>query len=213
MKPVRILNNYAGIGGNRKLWTNVQVTAVENNPEIAAIYKEYFPEDTVIIGDAHQYLLKHYKEFDLIWGSPPCQTNSRSRMWSSKGGGCAPKYPDMTLWQEIIFLREYCGDNIKWVLENVIPYYSPLVKPRVEIDRHLFWSNFTISWMEVQKEMSPTDVGYNTELYGFSMQGRKLKTRKDQILRNCVHPDVGLHVLNCAIAVPEKLYQQGLFNQ
>ena len=36
---MKILNLYAGIGGNRKLWNGVDVTAVENNKSIAAIYK------------------------------------------------------------------------------------------------------------------------------------------------------------------------------
>lgn len=50
---MKILNLYAGIGGNRKLWTDCEVTAVEYNEEIAGIYKEFFPRDTVVIGDAH----------------------------------------------------------------------------------------------------------------------------------------------------------------
>ena len=71
---LKVLNLYAGIGGNRKLWTNVDVTAIEINSEIAKIYQDFFPDDKVIIGDAHKYLLEHYKEFDFIWSSPPCPT-------------------------------------------------------------------------------------------------------------------------------------------
>ena len=77
----RILNLYAGIGGNRKLWTDCDVTAVEINPEIANIYQDLFPNDKVIIGDAHEYLINHFKEFDFIWASPPCPTHSRARFW------------------------------------------------------------------------------------------------------------------------------------
>ena len=36
------------------------------------------PDNTVIVADAHQYLLDHYSEFDFIWTSPPCQTHSRA---------------------------------------------------------------------------------------------------------------------------------------
>jgi hypothetical protein len=36
---LKVLNLYCGIGGNRKLWQNVDVTAVEYNEEIASIYK------------------------------------------------------------------------------------------------------------------------------------------------------------------------------
>ena len=51
---MKVLNLYAGLGGNRKLWENVEVTAVEMNEEIAGIYKEYFPQDVIIVGDAHK---------------------------------------------------------------------------------------------------------------------------------------------------------------
>lgn len=49
---VKILNLYAGIGGNRKLWDNCEVTAIEINPLIAKIYKDHFPDDEVIVTDA-----------------------------------------------------------------------------------------------------------------------------------------------------------------
>ena len=77
---MKILNLYVGIGGNRKLWGNEhQITAVEIDPKIAAIYQEFFPNDEVIVADAHEYLLKHYKEFDFIWSSPPCPSHSHIR--------------------------------------------------------------------------------------------------------------------------------------
>ena len=78
-KRLKVLNLYAGIGGNRKLWKDVDVTAVENNPEIAEVYKQFYPNDKVIIADAHQYLLEHFKEFNFIWSSPPCPTHSKLR--------------------------------------------------------------------------------------------------------------------------------------
>jgi DNA (cytosine-5)-methyltransferase 1 len=64
---MKILNLYAGIGGNRKLWEGHEITAVEINPKIAEVYKTLFPEDEVVVGDAHQYLLDHFREFDFIW--------------------------------------------------------------------------------------------------------------------------------------------------
>lgn len=76
---MKILNLYAGIGGNRKLLGGLEVTAIENDPKIAAIYKEFFPKDMVIVDDAHDYLLKHFQDFDFIWSSPPCPTHSRVR--------------------------------------------------------------------------------------------------------------------------------------
>jgi site-specific DNA-cytosine methylase len=61
---MKILNLYAGIGGNRKLWGDVEVVAVENNEKIAQIYQDFFPGDKVILGDAHKYL-EERKGFDL----------------------------------------------------------------------------------------------------------------------------------------------------
>ncbi len=68
---MEILNLYAGIGGNRKLWGDEHnVTAVEYREDIADVYRHYAPKDTVIVSDAHQYLLDNYKRFDFIWSSP-----------------------------------------------------------------------------------------------------------------------------------------------
>ena len=174
---MKILNLYAGIGGNRKLWGDEHdITAVELDPAIAAIYQELYPNDTVIVADAHQYLLEHHKEFDFIWSSPPCPTHSRARFWGwSKK---RPVYPDMTLYQEILFLKHHCKTS--WVVENVIPYYKPLIEG-LKLGRHLIWSNFDIE----QAEFVSSDI-------------RKLSgtSKKDRMLRNCVEPEIGLHILN-----------------
>src|SRR6185503_4564267 len=122
---LKVLNLYAGIGGNRKLWEDVEVTAVELREDIAEVYKHYFPGDKLIIADAHQYLLDHYTEFDFIWSSPPCQTHSRARMWRFKNNNkVEKKYPDMKLYQEILWLKHYFKG--KWLVENVNPFYEPL---------------------------------------------------------------------------------------
>ena len=155
---MKILNLYAGIGGNRKLWGNEhEITAVEIDPNIAKIYKDFFPNDKVIVTDAHQYLLDHYKEFDFIWSSPPCPSHSRARYWGSKGGQCEPIYPDMTLYQEIIFLQNWYSG--KYVVENVIPYYQPLIQAQ-ERGRHLYWCNFVLP-KELSKRTVQISAGSN----------------------------------------------------
>jgi DNA (cytosine-5)-methyltransferase 1 len=177
---MKILNLYAGIGGNRKLWKGHEITAVENDPEIAKIYQDLFPEDKVIVGDAHQYLLEHYGEFDLIWSSPPCPTHSRARFWGwSKK---RPVYPDMALYQEILFLKHHCKTN--WVVENVIPYYKPLIEP-IKLGRHCLWTNFPVP----KQDFKSSDI-------------RKLSgtSKRDKLLRNCVEPEIGLHLLVSAEA-------------
>ncbi len=112
---MKILNLYAGIGGNRKLWGNDhEITAVENNPKIAKIYKEFFPKDKVIVGEAHQYLLDHFKEFDFIWSSPPCPSHSHIRKELAVGTGQSkPIYPDMKLYEEILFLQHYYSGKVE----------------------------------------------------------------------------------------------------
>ena len=195
---MKILNLYAGIGGNRKLWTkentglDLEITAVELNPNIAEIYKDFFPDDKVIVADAHQYLLEHYKEFDFIWSSPPCPTHSRI----NTDGQRDMRYPDMTLYQQIIAL----GNNWfkgRWVVENVIPYYRPLIAPTIELDRHLFWSNFRVWGNSFAKEKP---IAYQTGTngrFGFNLKGIDVGGEdKRQILRNLVNPEVALHILN-----------------
>ena len=143
----KILNLYACLGGNRSKWNEVadiEVTAVELDQEAARLYKERFPNDIVIVADAHQYLLDHYKDFDFIWSSPPCPTHSRARYWSSSNYDTTTEvvYPDMKLYQEIIFLQHYYRTG-KWCVENVIPYYEPLI-PAQQRGRHLYWTNFNL---------------------------------------------------------------------
>ena len=56
---MNILNVYSGLGVNRREWVGHNVTSVEISEEIAKVYKDLYPNDTLIIGDAHDYLLKH----------------------------------------------------------------------------------------------------------------------------------------------------------
>lgn len=198
MKKYKVLNLYAGIGGNRKLWTDCEVTAVELNPEIAAIYQDFFPDDKVIIADAHQYLLDHFKEFDFIWSSRPCQSHSRARYWSSKGNESVKEiYPDLKLYEEIIFLNNYFAG--KWVAENVVPYYEPLIKPSIKIGRHLFWTNFQINKSKFKDaDIKHGNINEWQELHGLNISEYKINNRKDQILRNCVNPELGLSIFNRA---------------
>ncbi len=194
---MRVLNLYAGIGGNRKLWENVEVTAVEFNPDIAAVYRKHFPGDTVIVGDAHAFLLENYKNFDFIWSSRPCQTHSRARMWASKGGKYAAKYPDLDLYQEIVFLEHFFDGN--WVVENVIPYYEPLISPTVKIGRHFIWSNMVIPTMyNSAKAVNVFDVLATTVNYGFDISKEKMNCRKVQVIRNMVSPEIGQHLISQA---------------
>ena len=205
---MKILNLYAGIGGNRKLWGNEHdITAVEFNKDIAAVYKDLYPHDNVIVGDAHEYLLRNYKEFDFIWASPPCQSHSRIINSQYTRENYNPKYPDMKLYQEIIFLQRHLQKL--FVVENVMPYYKPLIKPSVELHRHLFWANFNIPDENFEDKTIIKFVKGTQGLYGINLQKYKINNKR-QILRNMVNPEVGLYILERALEKKITI-QQGLF--
>jgi len=195
-RMIKVLNLYAGIGGNRKLWKDVEVTAIENNKEIAKIYQDFFPKDKVIIADAHEYLLKHFKEFDFIWSSPPCPSHSDIRRCGVHRGQNDAIYPDMKLYQEIILLKHFAPKNCRWVVENVVGYYKPLIKP-FEAHRHFFWSNFIISDFKTSNKRRHNDIIGSKEVYGFNISKESVENKR-KILRNMVDPEIGLHVFNCA---------------
>jgi len=201
---MNILNLYAGIGGNRKLWGDGHnITSVEYREDIATVYKHYFPKDTVIIADAHRYLLDHFSEFDFIWSAPPCPTHSRARYWglSAEKNNYLPVFPDMTLYQEILFIKHHF--NGKYVIENVIPYYTPLIPADVKIGRHLFWANFPINQIET-KEFKKDSLNEMYHETGFNLHKYNLKD-KIKVLRNCVQPDLGLHILETAQGIIRKI--------
>jgi len=193
---MKILNLYAGIGGNRKLWGDEHsITAIENNPQIAKIYQDFFPKDKVIVTDAHQYLLEHFKEFEFIWSSPPCPSHSRIR--NIAGVGCGqnePIYPDLKLYEEIIFLKQIANSSgtvfkgNKYCVENVISYYEPLIRPQ-EVARHYFWANFRIRPYRVKTRGHMENNKILAEIKGFGINDKTL-------LRNCTEPELGLHILN-----------------
>ena len=193
---MKVLNLYAGIGGNRKLWEDVEVTAVENNPQIAVIYQDYYPDDKVIVEEAHEYLLEHYKEFDFIWSSPPCPTHSDIRRCSVHAGKIFAVYPDMQLYEEIIFLKHFAPLQSTWVVENVKGYYEPLIKPHFA-GRHYFWSNFHITSFGKESQVIHNEIVGTDVIYGFDLNKYDFEDKR-KLLRNCVNPKLGLHVFNCA---------------
>lgn len=103
----------------------------------------------------------------------------------------------MQLYEEIIFLKHmYDGD---WVVENVIPYYKPLIPPTVVLDRHCIWSNKPIEEKEFTRGYSidltrqlgskhTLAAAYNIKLPDGTKNQRKL-------LRNMVLPEMGDYIL------------------
>jgi DNA (cytosine-5)-methyltransferase 1 len=203
---MKILNLYACLGGNRYKWdevANIEVTAVELDEEAAKLYKNRFPNDKVIIADAHQYLLNHYQKFDFIWSSPPCPTHSKSRFARHKT--TLVSYPDLKLYEEIIFLKHYFKG--KFCVENVIPFYEPLI-PALKRGRHLYWTNFNLPYdlgerqnniMEGKNEVKKWCIFHEYDFYQY-----KGKQRIDKMARNLVDFEAGKTILSTAIGVYKK---------
>lgn len=197
----RVLNLYAGLGGNRKLWKNCHVTAVESNPKIAAVYKRLHPEDEVIIGDAHQFLKDNYKEFDFGWSSPPCQKHTKMMKFTRHD---VADFPDLKLYEEIIFFQHFFRGG--WCVENVVPYYDPLIEPTKRVGRHLFWSSLNLDHIQDIKRpkgfINKATVAGKKELMdwlGIHYEENIYYGKSHcpaQILRNCVHPDLGIQIWN-----------------
>lgn len=193
---MKILNLFAGIGGNRKLWQGHDVTSVEYDPKIAAIYADLYPNDELIVGDAHAYLLENYDKYDFIWSSPPCQSHSSFRFnIQVRYRGTKPAYPDMRLYEEILFLKHHYKGL--WLVENVVPYYEPMLDPQKR-NRHLYWANFELPELTKQNDnIRGNQIADLEQLHGFDLSPYKLPNKR-QVLRNCVNPLTGLEILNAA---------------
>ena len=206
---MRILNLYACLGGNRYKWDEVaeiEVTAVELDTELARMYQERFPNDTVIVSDAHQYLLDHYQEFDFIWSSPPCPTHSRARYWGIGANGKNPVYPDMKLYQEILFIKHHFKG--KYCIENVIPYYEPLI-PAIKKGRHLYWTNFLLpnklsNRKTFSSDKSKDEVKNLCKFHDFDFYKYKGSQRMDKVARNLVDYEAGRTLLETALGIIRK---------
>ncbi|MDR1504462.1 MAG: DNA cytosine methyltransferase [Prevotella sp.] len=213
---MKILNLYSGIGGNRKLWGNDhEITVVKYDERIACIYQDLWPDDTVIVGDAHQYLLDHHKEYEdgFIWASPPCPTHSRVNYFLYSHGKI--RYPDMALYQEIIFLQQFFKGL--YCVENVQSYYVPLIHPQVS-GRHYFWANFYIPPLPHRLKI----VGMNSrsknkeDIPSYQLEKENMKKlrfpdlkkykypEKKKLLRNCVDPLIGKSILDKVLEIKKK---------
>jgi len=203
---IKVLNLYACLGGNRYKWdevANIEVTAVEWDEELAKLYQERFPNDTVIVADAHQYLLDHYKEFDFIWSSPPCPSHSRARF--ARKNTTIAIYPDLKLYEEIIFLDNYFDG--KYCVENVIPYYDPLISAKKR-GRHLYWSNFNLPSDLNERSSSimesKDEVNKWCEFHDYDFRQYKGTQRLDKIARNLVDYEAGKTIFETYLGIEKK---------
>ena len=210
MEKYKILNLYACLGGNRYKWDevadNLEITAVELDPELARMYQKRFPNDTVIVADAHQYLLDHYKEFDFIWSSPPCPTHSKVRITQKNTPNFKAVFPDMKLYSEIIFLDNYFEG--KYVVENVTPYYEPLVLAKKR-GRHLYWTNFNLPNNLNERELGKGKMCgqvneervFLEKFHEIDLSSYKGKQDKRKIARNLVDYEAGKTIFETVLGI------------
>lgn len=218
MKKFKILNLYACLGGNRYKWDEsakqagieIEVTAVELDADLAFMYQERFPNDIVILSDAHQYLLNHYKEFDFIWSSPPCPSHSRARYWNSSNYDTSTEvvYPDMKLYEEILFLKHYFRTG-NYVVENVIPYYDPLIEAQKR-DRHLYWTDLKLPAVLSERNISgivssaKNELKLLSEIHDYDFSKYKGEQPMLKIARNLVDYEAGKTILDVALGIYTK---------
>jgi len=192
---MKVLNLYACLGGNRLKWdevTNCEVTAVELDPVAAKLYQERFPNDKVVVADAHEFLVNHFREYDFIWSSPPCPTHSRLNVLG-KNWNIPPRYPDLMLYEEIIFLEHYFEG--KYCVENVIPYYKPLISAHKR-GRHLYWTNFKLPNILSKRSVSIRNGSLNelSEFHNYDFRKYREaggKQRVEKMARNLVDYEAG----------------------
>ena len=205
---IKVLNLYACLGGNRYKWdevADIEVTAVELDQELARMYQERFPNDKVIVADAHQYLLDHYKEFDFIWSSPPCPSHSKVRFTQKNKGFYKPVYPEMSLYQEIIFLDSHFDG--KYCVENVTPYYEPLIVGQKR-GRHIYWTNFKLpnninerDFTGIMCGQSNDELSKLCDFHNIDILSYKGQQRKDKVARNLVDYEVGKTIFATAMGI------------
>lgn len=105
------------------------------------------------------------------------------------------KYPDMTLYQEIIWLQTFFKG--KWVIENVKPYYKPLISPTFKVDRHYFWASDFIMLQQFNNGYTAIrdNIKAMADVYGYDLNFLKsYNVDCKQVLRNLVVPEIGKNI-------------------
>lgn len=228
----KFLNAFAGgIGGNRKLLDEIipdlEVTAIENDPDYAKQYSIFYPDDIVHQEDAYDYVIQNYDEFDFIWASPPCKTHSITNYFLNKQKK-ARRMPDLDLFSLIFYLRMY-SKTIPWIVENVKPieldyppYNEPVIPPTFILGRHYYWSNryipfnnyysTKINLLNSKKETRVTDVeNEKLLLKHFEIDNSKFFLKSDPkkfALRNAVNPKEARDVISRILKTKKKAPKQ-----
>lgn len=148
-------------------------------------------------------MLDYYKEFDFIWSSPPCPSHSRSRF--ARKETTTAIYPDLKLYEEILFLENYFSG--KYCVENVIPYYDPLIQGKKR-GRHIYWTNFNLPTDLNERKSSimegKDEVSKWCQFHDYDFRKYKGSQRTDKIARNLVDYEAGRTIFETALGIFKK---------
>jgi DNA (cytosine-5)-methyltransferase 1 len=152
-------------------------------------------------------LLEHFKEFDFIWSSPPCPTHSKVRISQKNRDSFVFKFPDMKLYEEIIFLDNFFDG--KYCVENVTPYYEPLIQGQKR-GRHIYWTNFKLPTDLNERKLDGTltnmkdEVGVLSKFHNYDFRKYKGEQAINKMARNLVDYEAGLTIFNTAMGIIQK---------
>ena len=116
------------------------------------------------------------------------------------------KYPDMKLYQEIIFLDNFFEG--KYVVENVIPFYTPLI-PAKKRGRHLYWTNFNLP-NKINERHNPdftrvkNHIKVMSKFHDYDFTKYKGEQRRKKIANNLVDYEAGRTILETAVGITRK---------
>jgi DNA (cytosine-5)-methyltransferase 1 len=106
----------------------------------------------------------------------------------------------MILYEEILFLENFFFG--KYCVENVIPYYNPLI-PAKKRDRHLYWTNFNLP-NKLSDRANPGLIEHGTikdleKYHEIDLSSYKGEQSKTKIGRNLVDYEAGKTILSIAL--------------
>ena len=116
-------------------------------------------------------------------------------------------YPDLKLYEEVIFLDNFFKG--KYVVENVTPYYEPLV-PAQKRGRHLYWTNFTLPNDINERKLKGTlclmknEIDTLCEFHDYDFRKYKGEQRLDKMARNLVDYEAGRTIFETALGIVSK---------
>ena len=111
----------------------------------------------------------------------------------------------MKLYEEILFLDNHF--NGKFVVENVLPYYEPLIKAK-QRGRHLYWTNFNLPNILTDRKCKigsgTNEVKKLCDFHEINIDHYKGEQRKDKIARNLVDYEAGKTIFETALGIIRK---------